>query len=265
MTPNDEAAAVLVIAVLVACGAEEPSATTACHQPSIARVEQPVVGASQRPEGRTLSEEELRSIVAIVVGAPPHQGTCSGVVVAAESVLTAAHCVPDGAPAEAAAQLAVAVGESTLAPLRVLDVLGVHRHADLDLALLRVEPGPCDDFELTPLGLADPLPASWPDEVTVAGFGFDAPIGGSAGRLLFASERIVEVDTTHVIVEGPSGMSGACAGDSGGPLLAADALTGKVVVLGTLDDGDPSCTGRDYFVRSDVSAAWLRKLNDPAE
>lgn len=51
------------------------------------------------------------------------------------------------------------------------------------------------------------------------------------------------------------GNSGACSGDSGGPLLARDEH-GRVRVVGLLDAGHASCVEDDRYTRTDVLASW---------
>jgi len=55
------------------------------------------------------------------------------------------------------------------------------------------------------------------------------------------------------------GMTGACEGDSGGPLLTR-ASDGSLRVAGILTAGAPSCLGQDRYVRLDTLAGWAQSI-----
>jgi len=52
------------------------------------------------------------------------------------------------------------------------------------------------------------------------------------------------------------GQSGACVGDSGGPLII-DGSSGQPEILGTLRRGEETCLGLDYYIRADRFGAWV--------
>ena len=72
--------------------------------------------------------------------------------------------------------------------------------------------------------------------------------------LAFAIEEVSRIEQQFVVVDG-RGITGACVGDSGGPLLARTD-DGSVRVVGVLDDGARGCTGEDFYTRTDVLATW---------
>jgi secreted trypsin-like serine protease len=51
------------------------------------------------------------------------------------------------------------------------------------------------------------------------------------------------------------GKTGACVGDSGGPLLGKT-MDGRIEVLGLLEAGSASCTGEDFYTRLDRLKSW---------
>jgi len=169
-------------------------------------------------------------------------GECSGTQISADFVLSAAHCAvieapvfrPEGSPAR-----------------RVVHVVS---HPAEDVALFELEPPACGDAagsSLPVARLADPDVKL--SRGVIAGYGLDA--GGELGTRAFLVEPIAELDRSSVTVDG-RGRTGACAGDSGGPILIRDD-TGRPAVLGVLSAGESSCRGRDVYVRVDGLGAWF--------
>jgi hypothetical protein len=103
--------------------------------------------------------------------------------------------------------------------------------------------------------------------VLLAGYGVTE--SGARGALSFVVERLSEVDAATLVADG-HGQSGACEGDSGGPMLVRDLdAGGRVAVAGILSFGDGDCLGRDHYVRVDAFSSWLgevapRTLEEPA-
>ncbi len=53
---------------------------------------------------------------------------------------------------------------------------------------------------------------------------------------------------------------GACDGDSGGPLLTREPVSGQVVVAGILSRGSEGCNGGDAYLRADRISDWARAM-----
>jgi len=228
------AAALIVAALALACGLDRDEGARVCE---VERVYHGLESSVQLG----LGAKQLAAIVAVY---PPDRATiCSGVVVAEGVVLTAKHCT-------AAEQLVV--GYWAAGGIEV-PVEAAVAHPTLDVAVLFVDSSALAD-ELDPIPLIDSsVDETWIGHpVELAGYGFTED--GQVGLLRFAAEPIVAIDEGSIVVHG-HGRSGACSGDSGGPLLGRDD-NGRVRTIGLLDSGHASCVENDRYVRTDVLASW---------
>jgi hypothetical protein len=192
-----------------------------------------------------LEQQELDAVVFVQAQLKQHQVSCSGVLVDPYWVMTAKHCLLDGAR--------MWVRNASGKPVTVAYSVA---HPSADVALLSLE---------NPLASALPFrfgtedPADYlKSKAEVAGFGFDAE--GVMGKLAFQVVTLIETSPNLVTVTGD--RSGACFGDSGAPLMSR-APDGRAVVLGTLSGGAPSCTGIDQYVRADSVAQWMETYFTP--
>jgi hypothetical protein len=153
------------------------------------------------------------------------------------------------------------------APLAALPVLASIAHPDVDVALLQVDRSAADataDGGLSGLvpvavaGAGNPSPSTG-DVIEIAGYGTTEDRTVRSLRLL--AEPITAVDATSITVSG-FGASGACEGDSGGPLLVR-AKDGSAAVLGVLSEGSPTCVGDDTYTRLDSIHDWIESITGP--
>lgn len=165
---------------------------------------------------------------------------CTGVALSRTAVLTAGHCV------SGAQSLAVNFGG--YGQPRLVNVAGVSVHPEFvpDAVRRRVR-----SIDLAIVNLAEPLPASIPparldalgevkagQRFTIAGFGLTREGDeASAGRLRMGSLVAREpVSKILLWAHDPAAKGfGACTGDSGGPIFAAD---GSVAAITTWSTGE---------------------------
>ncbi len=183
-----------------------------------------LVGASE-----LASQGVAASAVMVLKQGGGGAGFCTGVALSRTAVLTAAHCV------RGAKQLAVNVGAYGKPQIIAVRDASVHPEFVHDAVRRRVR-----SIDLAILRLAEPLPGSIAiarletqgavkpgQRFTIAGFGFTREGDErSAGQLrvgvLEAREPISRI---LLWARDPNAKGfGACTGDSGGPIFAADGL-----------------------------------------
>ena len=155
-------------------------------------------------------------------------GFCSASVLAQNVVLTAAHCVAE--PSNTRVHFRGEKGEAVLA-----DVAAIVRHpayradavrtrrVSIDLALIRLaEPLPA---RFKPVALAETSTIKAGQEFRIAGFGVTQEGSGTTSGVLRIGRIAARLPLSQVLLwaHDPAGQgTGACTGDSGGPILALD-------------------------------------------
>lgn len=229
-----------------ACGQQDPSAVEACT--ALARV--PLLHGSPDSGSLDLSSSQTAAIGAL--RSPDGDPICTATVIAPDWAVTAAHCDR--------VENRFASSSAAVEPRRVCSSV---KHPSLDVMLIRLSAQsaePC--ISGIPL-LETQIDASWQGKRAVlAGVGLDE--SGEVGRLRFVEETIHAVHDDELWVDG-EGRSGACVGDSGGPLLIPSSSSGPRLA-GVLDRGSRDCLGTDVYIRSDVLFPWISEQieSDPA-
>ena len=197
-----------------------------------------------------LSEAQVGAVVALEFDAGDGaRDLCSGAMLNAESLVTAAHCF-----VTQASGLRI-VGANWERSISIADTI-VDLHPLLDVAV--VEIGGLDaPFALPTASGAEVSHVG--EFVEIAGAGLRE--NGAAGLVQFAVAEIKSVSATSLQVELPGG-GGPCGGDSGGPLLRRGP-SGAIEIAGILSQGSPICQGPDSYERLDTLSDWLEQRVGP--
>ena len=240
-TPLQIASAVLLV-LGGACVGEGEDAR--CESLRVQGVRAPLFGGSESPGVVAMSERTRASISLLLGVRGDPRLLCTGTFISREWILTAAHCRYGDEPI-------VQIGAELQLPSTVLYARETIVHPEQDLMLVRVDA--VEDIE--PIALfTKPLDYAWLNAmVQLAGFGLQQD--GEIGRRQFASERIVRADSEALVVDG-AGKSGACVGDSGGPLLVRG-LDGGAKLAGVLTRGSEDCRGKDKYLPVYPVLSWV--------
>jgi len=194
-----------------------------------------------------IAPSQIHAIVRLTDGTQRTDATCSGSFLSASWLVTSGHCRQLETP------VILVDGSST-----TLSVLLTVTHPRLDVALMNVAGAEAAVPNFEPLDIVDPdlLRLSVGDAVELAGYGITEE--GVVDGLRFLIEPVTKIEPDSLTVSG-FGASGACDGDSGGPLLVRQA-DGSVAVAGVLSNGSATCTQDDTYVRLDAVSDWAHQV-----
>ncbi|MDQ0347198.1 S1 family peptidase [Ancylobacter vacuolatus] len=204
------------------------------------------------------ADPALKAETAMIVST--RGATCTGVVLAPQVLLTAAHCV------EPAADYAVVVFEAGTPRLIPIDRKAVHpsfdpnsfatRRPTPDLALVRLSEALPAAFRPAALTAEMALPPKR-TAFTVAGYGVTKDGDGkSAGTLRTVSLPSIGTTGGIMVRLSDGAAKGACTGDSGGPVLIEGVVAG-IIGWSTAAGGARGCGGVTGATLIGPQRAWI--------
>jgi hypothetical protein len=199
--------------------------------------------------GAGVAPPAIARAVVLIVGS--RGNSCSGVALAPDLVLTAAHCVLPGADYKivefdsARQPLLRDISSVTAHPKFDLKTMLAHR-ATADVALLRLA-APLASAE--PVTLAPPSTVAPGDAFTVAGYGVAVRGDGKSGGTVRAAALTatgrpgnLQIRLHDPATKGEKAGLGACTGDSGAPVFIVNGGGPKVIGVVSWSTG-PGNTG----------------------
>lgn len=235
---------------------------SACHSIESAPGGVGVGRNDQPPPLKIIGGEPFDGLPA--VGALTYDGSpfCTGTLIDARTVLTAGHCVEDGA----ARRMRFAIGPSAWEPEQEIEVASIEPHPGYDpdslindLGLVHL----AEDAPMDPIALMDGLDEDWVGtEMLFVGYGMDDPDDEDGlGVKRAVTMPIESVSETELSFGGRA--ANICDGDSGSPVLY-EQPEGEMLIAGVVSSGDEWCQQYGIAIRVDPYFDFLfGQLEDP--
>ena len=190
-------------------------------------------------------------------------GFCSGVVVAPDAVLTAAHCA--GALADTRVHFRDARGQPVLVELAAIAVHPLYRKSaiaareqSIDLALLRTaQPLPAP---FLPASLAASARIAVGDAFRLAGFGVAREKDGATSGTLRVAKLAARAPLSQILLwaqDAANQGAGACTGDSGAPIFAAGSDEVVAITDWASGNGGKSCGSLTQGALVGPQRSWI--------
>jgi hypothetical protein len=231
--------------------------------------QQGIVSGSSVETYLGLPSSQQRAIVRLVdttLGASSTAPLCTATVIAPNWAITAAHCLQIQSPG-------IVIDEGDASP-STLPVQGTFMNSDEDVALLNLalssDGGTDAGVDANELSDVEPIPVagslapllSAGDVAEIAGYGLTSVNSAALPNdVQFVVEAVTDINGVTITVNG-FGANGACAGDSGGPLLVRQS-DGTAAVFAVLSIGSSTCVGEDIYERLDAVSLWIQGIVGP--
>ncbi len=177
---------------------------------------------------------------------------CTGTLVGAKTVVTAAHCIES----LSASRYAFILGSNVYQANSVIRHSSYSGSADNyegrhDIALILLKTSP----NITPTPVATSAPYVGQD-VTLVGFGVTGENYNNYGTKRITTNNISQVGTTKIYWMPSGGVGTTCYGDSGGPAFVT--VNGQEILMGVTSGGEAPCeSGYSWDTRVDYYANWI--------
>ncbi|MGC4115996.1 MAG: trypsin-like serine protease [Myxococcales bacterium] len=180
---------------------------------------------------------------------------CTGTLVGAKTVITAAHCIES----TTASRYAFILGSTAYPANSVTVHPSWDGNADsgegkYDIAVIVLKTSP--NITPTPVATAAPFVGQ---EVTLVGFGVTGENYNNYGTKRITTNNLSKVVATKIYWMPSGGVGTTCYGDSGGPAFAN--VNGQEVLLGVTSGGESPCeTGYSWDTRVDYYVSWISSV-----
>ncbi len=238
---------IFLFSILTACQVSENSKQNLVRSQSIPAI----------INGREVSKSDLfaKHVVGIF---KKGETKCTGVLIAKNAVLTAAHCLPDISKAS----ISFGLNKKSL---QLLPITGHLQHPDYDESIVGIVEDPANDVMVVAFSGELPVgfePAEISDQdlvqkgsvVLIAGYGRDED--DQYDYLKATEVNVVEAVRFEFRTE--EKKSGSCDGDSGGPVFIKNSEN-KYVLVGSVSRGDPSCFQYGIYENMTFYKNWIRE------
>ena len=221
------------------------------------------------------SDPDGASTVAIVISLSQGQAICTGSLLAADILVTAAHCVTDeNGGTVSPKKLTLVFASDVRSSKRILvKAAGVKKHPNYnpsaggkdenDIAVIQFAGGlPAGYRKAALLSSKSAIPTGSP--AVLIGYGVDTMAGGGSGSGTLRKVAVTVADgkfaRTEILIDQRNGK-GACHGDSGGPAFARSA-NGQLLLWGVTNRGSPDnapddCAHFSVYTRITAQSAFV--------